>query len=119
MAVATPSADSTVLDVPSMFFQSGGCGGERTFAVSDLDSFYRGQTLGRVLQRMRCSGCGGRVGAAWLVTGPGARRPGQGAPGAPARAGGEGVVAGAFRPIRSIPVRSGPLDASRPAANAV
>ena len=50
--------------------QSGGCGGERTFAVSDLENFYRGQTLGRVLQRMRCSGCGGRVGAAWLVTGP-------------------------------------------------
>ena len=108
MAVATPSADSTVLDVPSMF-----CRQRRR------QRLHPGQTLGRVLQRMRCSGCGGRVGAAWLVTGPGARRPGQGAPGAPARAGGEGVVAGAFRPIRSIPVRSGPLDASRPAANAV
>ena len=27
--------------------------------------------MGQVLRRMRCSGaCGGRVGAAWLVTGP-------------------------------------------------
>jgi hypothetical protein len=27
--------------------------------------------VGQVLRRMRCSGaCGGRVGAAWLVTGP-------------------------------------------------
>jgi hypothetical protein len=29
--------------------QSGGCGGERTFAVSDLENFYNGQTVGRVL----------------------------------------------------------------------
>ena len=50
--------------------QSEGCGGERTFAVSDLENFYRGQTVGHVLQRMRCLGCGGRVGAAWLVTSP-------------------------------------------------
>jgi hypothetical protein len=34
--------------------------------------FYgRDSTVGQVLRRMRCSGaCGGRVGAAWLVTGP-------------------------------------------------
>jgi hypothetical protein len=49
-----------------------GCGGERTFAVADLAGFYgAGRTVGDVLRRMRCSGgCGGRVGAAWLVTGP-------------------------------------------------
>jgi hypothetical protein len=49
-----------------------GCGGERTFAVSDLAGFYgAGRTVGDVLRRMRCSGgCGGRAGAAWLVTGP-------------------------------------------------
>jgi hypothetical protein len=49
-----------------------GCNGERSFAVAELASFY-GQdcTVGQVLRRMRCSGaCGGRVGAAWLVTGP-------------------------------------------------
>ena len=52
--------------------RSGGCGGERTFAVSDLASFYgASRTVGEVLRRMRCSGgCGGRVGAAWLATGP-------------------------------------------------
>jgi hypothetical protein len=44
---------------------------ERTFAVADLASFYGGsRTVGDVLRRMRCSAvCGGRVGAAWLVTG--------------------------------------------------
>ena len=49
-----------------------GCGGERTFAMSDLAGFYGvGPTVGDVLRRMRCSGgCGGRAGAAWLVTGP-------------------------------------------------
>jgi hypothetical protein len=48
------------------------CSGERTFAVAELPSFYGGQrTVGDVLRRMRCSGdCGGRVGAAWLVTRP-------------------------------------------------
>jgi hypothetical protein len=49
-----------------------GCNGERSFAVAELASFY-GQdcTVGQVLRRMRCSGaCGGRVGAAWLLTGP-------------------------------------------------
>jgi hypothetical protein len=49
------------------------CGGERTFAVAELASFYGAQrTVGEVLlRRMRCAGgCGGRVGAAWLVTGP-------------------------------------------------
>ena len=49
-----------------------GCGGERTFALAELASFYgRDRTVGEVLRRMQCSGaCGGRVGAAWLVTGP-------------------------------------------------
>ena len=49
-----------------------GCHGERTFAVAELASFYgQGSTVGQVLRRMRCSGaCGGRAGAAWLVTGP-------------------------------------------------
>jgi hypothetical protein len=48
-----------------------GCTGERTFAITDLATFYGGQrTVGDVLRRMRCAGvCGGRVGAAWLVTG--------------------------------------------------
>jgi hypothetical protein len=51
---------------------SPGCARERTFAVTDLATFYGGsRTVGEVLRRMRCSGaCGGRVGAAWLVTGP-------------------------------------------------
>jgi hypothetical protein len=37
-----------------------------------MATFYGGgQTAGDVPRRMRCSGaCGGRVGAAWLVTGP-------------------------------------------------
>jgi hypothetical protein len=48
------------------------CNGERSFAVAELVTFYgRGPTVGQVLRRMRCSGaCGGRVVAAWLVTGP-------------------------------------------------
>ena len=48
------------------------CGDERTFAVADLANFYgRDRTVGDVLRRMRCAGaCSGRVGAAWLVTGP-------------------------------------------------
>jgi hypothetical protein len=48
------------------------CGGERTFAVAELANFYgRDRTVGKVLRRMRCSGaCGGRVGAAWLITSP-------------------------------------------------
>ena len=48
------------------------CSGERSFAVAELASFYgRDGTVGGVLRRMRCAGgCGGRVGAAWLVTGP-------------------------------------------------
>jgi hypothetical protein len=38
-----------------------GCGGERTYAVSDLAAFYgQSRTVGDVLRRMRCSGgCGG------------------------------------------------------------
>jgi hypothetical protein len=49
-----------------------GCGGERTFAVAELASFYgEDKTVGGVLRRMRCgAGCGGRVMAAWLGTGP-------------------------------------------------
>ena len=49
-----------------------GCNGERGFAVAELASFYgRDSTVGQVLRRMPCSGaCGGRVGAAWLATGP-------------------------------------------------
>jgi hypothetical protein len=48
------------------------CARERTFAVAELASFYGPQrTVGEMLRRMRCAGgCGGRVGAAWLVTGP-------------------------------------------------
>jgi hypothetical protein len=48
------------------------CGGERAFSMADLATFYGAdRTVGEVLRRMRCSrGCGGRVGAAWLVTGP-------------------------------------------------
>jgi hypothetical protein len=48
------------------------CSDERSFAVAELASFYdRDSTVGQVLRRMRSSGaCGGRVGAAWLVTGP-------------------------------------------------
>jgi hypothetical protein len=40
--------------------------------VAELASFYgREWSVGQVLRRMRCSGgCGGRVGAAWLATGP-------------------------------------------------
>jgi hypothetical protein len=49
-----------------------GCSGERTFAVAGLLVFYGKRiTVGDVLRRMRCSrGCGGRVSAAWLETGP-------------------------------------------------
>jgi hypothetical protein len=49
------------------------CNGERTFAVTDLATFYGSDTtVGQVLRRMRCSGAcgGGRVGVAWLITGP-------------------------------------------------
>jgi hypothetical protein len=48
-----------------------GCGGERSYAVAALARFYGAhRTVGDVLRRMRCSGCGERVGAAWLETGP-------------------------------------------------
>jgi hypothetical protein len=48
------------------------CGGERTFAVAELSTLYeQGSTVADVLRRMQCGGgCGGRVGVAWLVTGP-------------------------------------------------
>jgi hypothetical protein len=52
---------------------TGGCAGERRVLVRDLAAVYgRGQTLAEALQRMRCTGCQGRVGVAWLVAGPGA-----------------------------------------------
>ena len=46
-----------------------GCAGERTFAMSDLATFYGdATTVGGVVRRMRCSGgCGGRLGAAWVL----------------------------------------------------
>jgi hypothetical protein len=49
-----------------------GCGGERSFAIAALASFYgRDRTIGNMLRRTRCSGvCSGRVEAAWLMTGP-------------------------------------------------
>ncbi len=49
-----------------------GCSGQRTLAMTDFATFYGGKTtVGEVIRRMRCSnGCSGRVGAAWLVTGP-------------------------------------------------
>ena len=48
------------------------CRRDRMFAVTELAEFYgRRRTVSEVLRRMRCSdGCGGRVAAAWLVTGP-------------------------------------------------
>jgi hypothetical protein len=48
------------------------CRGERSYAIVDLARFYGLDcTVGEVLRRMRCSrGCEGRVGAAWLETGP-------------------------------------------------
>ena len=48
------------------------CRRDRMFAVTELAEFYgRQRTVSEVLRRMRCSdGCGGRVAAAWLVTGP-------------------------------------------------
>jgi hypothetical protein len=51
--------------------RSAGCGGERSFAIAELAGFYKDRTVGEVLRLMRCSrGCGGRVLAAWLETGP-------------------------------------------------
>jgi hypothetical protein len=50
--------------------RAGNCPGERRFAVAELAAFYKGRTVGEVLQLMRCSGCGGRALAAWLETGP-------------------------------------------------
>ena len=39
--------------------RSTSCGGERTFAISDLAVFYKDRTVGEVLRMMRCSrGCG-------------------------------------------------------------
>jgi hypothetical protein len=48
------------------------CRRDRMFAVTELVEFYgRQRTVAEVLRRIRCSdGCGGRVAAAWLVTGP-------------------------------------------------
>ena len=40
-------------------------------SAGELASFYERRTVGEVLRLMRCShGCGGRVQAAWLETGP-------------------------------------------------
>ena len=51
--------------------RSVGCGGERTFAISDLAGLHKDRTVGEVLRLMRCSrGCGGRVLTACLETGP-------------------------------------------------
>jgi hypothetical protein len=50
---------------------SAGCGGERSLAISDLGGFYKDRIVSELLRLMRCSrGCGGRVLAAWLETGP-------------------------------------------------
>jgi hypothetical protein len=48
------------------------CRRERTFTIDSLAACYdSGMTVSETLRRMRCSdGCGGRVQAAWLVTGP-------------------------------------------------
>ena len=54
--------------------------------------FYRGQTVGHVLQRMRCNGLWRARGRRVAGDRPGARRPGQAAPGGAARAGGAGVA---------------------------
>jgi hypothetical protein len=52
-----------------------GCAGERRVLVRDLAGVYgRQQTLAEALQRMRCTSCQGRAGAAWLVAGPGTER---------------------------------------------
>jgi hypothetical protein len=51
------------------------CAGERRVLVRDLAGVYgRRQTLAEALQRMRCTSCQGRAGAAWLVAGPGSAR---------------------------------------------
>jgi hypothetical protein len=51
--------------------RSADCRGERKFAIAELAAFYKAATVGDVLRRMRCTGgCGGRVLAAWLETGP-------------------------------------------------
>ncbi len=49
-----------------------GCSGARSFAIAELASFYGADSaVSDVLRHMRCSGgCGGRVAAAWLETGP-------------------------------------------------
>ena len=51
------------------------CAGERRVLVRYLAGVYgRQQTLAEALQRMRCTSCQGRAGAAWLVAGPGTER---------------------------------------------
>src|ERR1700722_17292334 len=81
-ANASPRAQRSAILASPLHAQTGfcvevdclaeGCRRDRMFAVSELASFYgRDRTVGEVLRRMRCSGgCGGRVVAAWLVTGP-------------------------------------------------
>ena len=68
------------------------CGGQRAFAISDLAAFYKDRTVGEVLRLMRCSrGCGGRVLAAWLETGPATQLSCATAESAATRSGGQGV----------------------------
>jgi hypothetical protein len=69
--IASPLSELTGFNL-AVDCLSPGCAREQTFAVTDLATFYGGgRTVGEVLRRMRRSGaCGGRVGAAWLVTGP-------------------------------------------------
>ena len=75
--------------------RSADCRGERKFAIAELAAFYKTATVGDVLRRMRCTrGCGGRVLAAWLETGPIGQRAGQAAAGAAARARGARVAVG-------------------------
>ena len=70
---------SPLQDLAGLFLtvdcRAAGCRGERKYAIAELATFYRDATVTQVLQRMRCGGgpsggCGGRVLAAWLETGP-------------------------------------------------
>jgi hypothetical protein len=73
--------------------RSAGCGGERTFAISDLAGVYKDRTVGEVLRLMRCSrGCRGRVLAA-----------------------SHGIVLFQFSPLAGLPVRV-PAEPPRPAS---
>jgi hypothetical protein len=88
--LASPLSDLTgfllAVDCPAP-----GCGGERTYAVSDLAVFYGNAcTVGDMLRRMRCSGgCGGPV----ARDGADTQRSGSPSSCGVAGAGGEGVMA--------------------------